>query len=169
MGVCNNFNNNDKENEINPIINRNEENNYYNKFYCCLKNNFSEPVFSFFFNKKEEPYDKEKFSILKNQVLERRKNSRQKKKEILSEIVKENEIEENKEINQVLEDMCIYGNVVKKQIKEEKEKNPENFIEINDALNLEEQDQQLFALGLLANNMQKNGIEVAIEKKIQDN
>ena len=80
--------------------------------------------------------------------------------------MKEDEIEENKEINQVLEDMCIYGNVVKKQIKEEKEKNPENFIEINDALNLKEQDQQLFALGLLANNMQKNGIEVAIEKKI---
>ena len=83
--------------------------------------------------------------------------------------MKEDEIEENKEINQVLEDMCIYGNVVKKQIKEEKEKNPENFIEINDALNLEEQDQQLFALSLLANNMQKNGIEVAIEKKIQAN
>ena len=97
------------------------------------------------------------------------KKFKTKKKEILSEIVKEDEIEENKEINQVLEDMCIYGNVVKKQIKEEKEKNPENFIEINDALNLEEQDQQLFALGLLANNMQKNGIEVAIEKKIQDN
>ena len=68
-------------------------------------------------------------------------------------------------INQVLEDMCIYGNIMKEQIKEEKKNNPKNFIEINDALNLENEDNELFVLGLLANNLEQNGIEVAIEKQ----
>jgi len=65
-----------------------------------------------------------------------------------------NEINEEKikntRINETLEDMCIYGNIMKKEILEEKEKNPEKFIEIEEALKLEEKDQDLFALGLLA-------------------
>ena len=64
--------------------------------------------------------------------------------------------------------MCIYGNIIKEQIKQEKENNPEKFIEINDALNLEKEDQELFALGLLANNLQKIGTEVVIEKDAID-
>ena len=60
--------------------------------------------------------------------------------------------------------MCIYGTIMKEQIKEEKEANPEKFIEIEEALKLENEDQNMFALGLIANNLQKNGIEVAIEK-----
>ena len=65
-----------------------------------------------------------------------------------------NEINEEKiknaRMNETLEDMCIYGNIMKKEILEEKEKNPEKFIEIEEALKLEEKDQDLFALGLLA-------------------
>ena len=63
--------------------------------------------------------------------------------------------------------MCIYANIIKKEIKEEKQKNPENFIEIKEALNLEENDKETFALGLLANNLQEKGIEVAIKKMKQ--
>ena len=60
--------------------------------------------------------------------------------------------------------MCIYGNIIKEEIKREKKQNPKNFIEISEALNSEEKDQSLFALGLLANTLQQIGMEVAIEK-----
>ena len=33
--------------------------------------------------------------------------------------------------------MCIYGNITKKEIKEEKKKNPEKFIETSQSLKLE--------------------------------
>ena len=57
------------------------------------------------------------------------------------------------EYNQELEDMCIYGNIMKMKIKEEKAKNPEKFIEIKEALNLEENNKEIFALGLFAHNL----------------
>jgi hypothetical protein len=53
---------------------------------------------------------------------------------------------------------------MKMKIKEEKAKNPEKFIEIKEALNLEENNKEIFALGLFAHNLQEKGIEVAIEK-----
>ena len=74
------------------------------------------------------------------------------------------EKEKNKKVNEVLEDMCIYGTITKKEIKEEKIKNPNKFISTSKALQLENQDQGIFALGLLSNNLEKLGIETAIEK-----
>ena len=53
--------------------------------------------------------------------------------------------------------------MMKKEIQEEKLKNPMKFIEIKDALKMEEKDQGLFALGLLANIMEQNGTEVVID------
>ena len=53
---------------------------------------------------------------------------------------------------------------MKKQMKEEKEKNPDKFIDIEEALNVEKKDDEMFALGLLAHNLQVNGIEIGIEK-----
>ena len=41
-------------------------------------------------------------------------------------------------MNLFLEDMCIYSNIIEKEIIKEKEENPEKFIETNDALNLEQ-------------------------------
>ena len=96
--------------------------------------------------------EKEKADNLKQELFKRQKNNRQKNNN------------KNEEYNQELEDMCIYANIIKKEIKEEKQKNPENFIEIKEALNLEENDKETFALGLLANNLQEKGIEVAIKK-----
>ena len=61
--------------------------------------------------------------------------------------------------------MYIYGNIMKKELEEEKKKNPQKFIEIKEALNLELQDKETFALGLFAYNLQEEGIEVAIEKE----
>ena len=42
---------------------------------------------------------------------------------------------------------------MKMKIKEEKAKNPEKFIEIKEALNLEENNKEIFALGLFAHNL----------------
>ena len=100
-----------------------------------------------------EVKEKEKFTNLKEQLFKRQKKNREEK------------LDKNEEYNQELEDMCIYGNIIKKEIKEEKEKNPEKFIEIKEALNLEEKDKETFALGLFANCLENNGIEVAIEKE----
>ena len=60
--------------------------------------------------------------------------------------------------------MCIYGNITKNEIQEEKIKNPNKFISTSKALQLENQDQGLFTLGLLSKNLEKLGIETAIEK-----
>ena len=64
------------------------------------------------------------------------------------------EKEINKKVNEVLEDMCIYGTIMKKEIKEEKIKNPKKYISTNEALKLETKDQGLFALGLLSKNLE---------------
>ena len=70
----------------------------------------------------------------------------------------------NNKINNVLEDMCIFGAATKNKIKKEKIKHPEKFIDTNQALKMESQDQGLFALGLLSKNLEDLGIETAIEK-----
>ena len=99
------------------------------------------------------------------------------------------EIQKNKKINMVLEDICIYGTVTKNQIKEEKsqkEKNEKNiieksfeikeqfekdenketpikYIETNLALEKEEEDPGIFALGLISDILEKNNIDTIIE------
>ena len=70
----------------------------------------------------------------------------------------------NNKINNVLEDMCIFGAATKNKIKKEKIKHPEKFIDTKQALKMESQDQGLFALGLLSKNLEDLGIETAIEK-----
>ena len=77
----------------------------------------------------------------------------------------EKEKEKNNQINEVLEDMLIYSKVIKNEIKEEKENNPEKFVEIKTALQSENSDQQLFALGLVAQNLEDIGVEAAIDKE----
>ena len=97
--------------------------------------------------------EKAKIKNIKEQLFKRQKKNRQEK------------LDKNDEYNQELEDMCIYGNIIKKEIKIDKQKNPQNFIEIKDALNLEEKDKETFALGLFANYLEDNGIDVVIEKE----
>ena len=67
-------------------------------------------------------------------------------------------------INKELENMCHIGKIMKMKMKEEKIKNPNNYIEVKDALKLERDDPELFALGLLGNVLIENGTEVLIEK-----
>ena len=74
------------------------------------------------------------------------------------------EKQKNQKINNVLEDMCAYGAITKKEIKEEKAKHPEKFIETSQALKMEKNDEGLFALGLISQDLENLGIETAIEK-----
>ena len=108
--------------------------------------------------KKKKKFKKEKKRTLQNQKKLREKDSNEIK----------NEKEKNEKINEILEDMCIYGNITKKEIKEEKKKNPEKFSETSEALKLEDEDRNLFALGLISKNLENMGIETAIERNSDD-
>ena len=78
----------------------------------------------------------------------------------------ETEKDINQKINETLEDMCIYGSIMKKEIQEEKQNHPEKFIETSEALQKESTDSGLFALGLISKNLEDIGIETAIEKDV---
>ena len=111
----------------------------------------------------------DKKKIIKTQEKEKEKEKEKKLNEEKKNIMeKEEENVENKKINEVLEDMCIYGNIIKKEIKEEKEKNEEKYIDINEALKPENEnedgDEGLFALGLLSKELETLGIEAVIDK-----
>jgi hypothetical protein len=84
--------------------------------------------------------------------------------------LEEKESDENKKINRVIEDMCIYGNVVKKEIILEKQYNPGKYISIETALNSEQNEPELFAFGLISLALQCDGIETAIinDEKLSD-
>ena len=103
--------------------------------------------------KEEERLNEMKKKMIENQKKLRENNSNN-----------QNEKDVNQKINETLEDMCIYGSIMKKEIQEEKKANPEKFIETSDALKLEQEDSGLFALGLVSENLEKIGIETAIEK-----
>ena len=77
--------------------------------------------------------------------------------------MQEYNIEINNKINEVLEDMCIYGNIIKREIKEKKKKNSKKYIKISEALKLENNDQGLFALGLISQSLENMGVETLIE------
>ena len=137
----------------------------------------------------EEKKKKEELNKLKNEILEKEKQNR---KNIINNESQENinnenniivdnnniihldnentiliqkEKEENAKINSTLENMCIIGDITKKEIQEEKKNNPEKFIETSEALNLKGEDDAFFALGLLSQNLEDIGIETAIEKE----
>ena len=109
---------------------------------------------------RKQKEEEDKLNEMKQKMLENQKKLRE-QKENSDEMTEQ---QKNKKINDVLEDMCIYGAITKKEIKEEKEKHPEKFIETSQALNMENQDQGLFALGLLSQSLENLGIETAIEK-----
>ena len=57
------------------------------------------------------------------------------------------------------------GTIIKDQIIEEKKTNPEKFISIQDAVKTENKDDSLFIMGLLAQNLENQGVTTAIEKE----
>lgn len=71
---------------------------------------------------------------------------------------------DNDKLNELLDNMCVYGNIEKMQLKAEKQKHPEKFIDTQQALQMEKDDPELFALGLLSSILEENQIETVIEK-----
>ena len=63
------------------------------------------------------------------------------------------------------EDMTTFGTLLKQEIEEELKTNPDKFVEIDNAINNgENEDNQFFAPAVLAKNLQENKILAVIEK-----
>lgn len=100
---------------------------------------------------------KEKREIIKKEIFEKNENLRK------NEEINKTKTNEEK-IKEILEDMSNLGTIMKEEILEEKKKNPENFIPIEEATKNENQDDIIKCLGILAKNLENIGIVTAIEK-----
>ena len=101
--------------------------------------------------KNDEIEYKEEREKKKEEIVERQK------KYMSGEIKKEN-------VKEVLEDMCVLGSIMKEEIIEEKKKNPEKFVSIEDATKEENKKNGTFCLGIVAQKLENMGITTAIEK-----
>ena len=128
--------NHDKEEEENEIKsdNKNEENEkikYKIENILSAKENNSLDI-------KKQIKENEKMIKLKKLMFTRQKYMR-------SQFSKYSEGKtKNDMINEFLEDMCIYSNIIKKEIEE----NQDKYIKIEDALKMEDKDEGLFCLGI---------------------
>ena len=96
-----------------------------------------------------------------NPELAKEKTEREKeKKVIIDNFIKGNN--QNKK-NEILEDMCKMGCIMKKEIIEKKKYNSKKLISIENALS-DKKNKQIFCLGVLAQSLENIGIETAIEK-----
>ena len=97
-----------------------------------------------------------------NPELTKEKTEREKEKKIIIDnFIKGNN--QNKK-NEILEDMCKMGCIMKKEIIEKKKNNSKKLISIENALS-DKKNKQIFCLGVLAQNLENMGIVTAIEKK----
>ena len=111
---------------------------------------------------KEKEYLKQR-NDLKNKILKNQYNYRNKINSNKSSTFEINKKEDVKKQIKTIEDMCIFGDIMKKEIIEEKKENPEKFIPIEEAV--KEEDKSTFILGLLAKKLENCGITTAIENE----
>ena len=105
--------------------------------------------------KKGEEEDLKKIEEKKIEILNRQENLRKNKN-----------IKNEEKVKLILEDMCVIGNIMKNEIINEKKKNPEKFISIEEATKDKNKDNGInFCLGVLAQNLENIGITTAIEKE----
>ena len=150
-------------NSINTCFEK-EEIEKYQHSILSLKEEYEKLSTKIIKDKIYKKNEEKRLKTMKKELLERQKKLREKNK--LKNNNKENDEKTTIEkINSFLEDMCIYGNIVQKEIKKEKEENPEKFLETNEALNLENEDPDLFVLGLLSKNLENEGLETVIERE----
>ena len=80
--------------------------------------------------------------------------------------MKSAEKKQDEQLKEIVQDMCLMGNFMKKEIVKEKQNNPDKFIPIEDAINDKDNNDGLnFCLGVLAQNLEEIGITTAIEKE----
>ena len=70
---------------------------------------------------------------------------------------------------EVIKDMCVLSDIIKKEIIEDKKKSEKKFVETKKALKCTDKRKSLFVMGLLAKYLEKNGIVTAIEKNSSQN
>ena len=167
----------DEQKEINfeEIFTKLKNNNVY--FYNKLKKELEEKIKKI--EEEEERKKKEEEERKKKEEEERLRKVEEmlrklKKKEILKRqfelrndqklIQSKNDEKNIEKVKEVLEHMCILGRIMKEEILEEKQKNPEKFISIEEAIKEEKKNEGIFCLGLLAKNLENLGITTAIEK-----
>ena len=83
-------------------------------------------------------------------------------KEILNSIIDNKTIityEKNQELT------IQYGFDCKKRIEKEKKEHPENFIDVEDAINNKDNNNKLYILGQLGKSLENIGIEISIDKR----
>ena len=133
--------------------------------------------------KKEEELKKKKEEELKKKIEEEEKEKKKKEEEMKKQkeeiMTRQKEYRKAKfntiiqkkpeKVEEVLEDMCILGSIMKEEIIEEKKNNPEKFITIEEATKEENKDSQTFCLGVLAQSLENMGITTAIEKNSSNN
>jgi len=114
-------------------------------------------------------YNKNGDIFLKQEEEEVEEERKRKKKEIIDRQFALKKSDEEKirteNVTKVLEDMCAFGSIMKEEILEEKKKEPEKFISIEEAIEEKDKDNGIFCLGVLAQNLEQMGITTAIEKK----
>ena len=99
------------------------------------------------------------------------KQLEKKKKEIIKrqENLKRDENKKTEEkVKEIVQDMCVLGDIMKKEIINEKKNHPEKFISIEEALKNKEKDEGNFCLAVMAKNLEDIGITTAIEKEINN-
>ena len=155
----NTFQNINSINNLKVIKYTENQDNEDNKKIYLLKNNDKKKYNSNEEEQQKKEKEKEKINKIRNLMFKRQNYMRIKKKNFDEEEEEYN----NERINQFLEDMCIYGNIMKKEIEENQSKGQNKYIEIEDALKMKDRDRYLFCLGLLANNLNSIGIKAVIE------
>ena len=117
--------------------------------------------------KEEEKRKQLKIKILKNQYEFRNKKviTSSTSSTQQTEIIKK---EDKEKLKQTIEEMCILGDINKKEIIEEKKENPEKFVPIEEAVKTENKKDPLFILGMLAKKLENCGITTAIQKEKEE-
>ena len=99
----------------------------------------------------------------KKEINNKKKNIIDKQKEFRLNNLNASQNIKEEEVKEILEDMCVLGSIMKKEIIENKKNNPEKFIPIEKALS-DKNNKEIFCLGVLAQSLENIGIETAIEK-----
>ena len=84
------------------------------------------------------------------------------KKKIIDEIKNPNA---NPTYDEMQELVVQYGHDTEKKIEEEVKKNPENFINTDEALKQQNSNEKIFVLGKLGKSLENMGIKVVIDKR----
>ena len=107
--------------------------------------------------------EEEKRLIIENQKKLRIQNNPSIQQEQINNNTQQNIA--NSQLSQTLIDMCNYGNIVKKEIETDNKSEEKEYIHTNELKNMNETtDKDLFALNLLAQNLESSGVQTVIEK-----